>query len=607
MRLQSLITSLLLLSSSTLVSATGYVVPTTTLTAQTSNNTSAASGFSNQTNGNRGAGNTSKVAVQSLLYSGATTKVYAHLLLWFGESKHMNVGYSSTDAAQIKRQVEDMISRGIDGVIIDWYGPNNDIDQATQLVMAEAENHPGFTFAIMVDQGAIEWDSCQGCTPQQALIAQLQYIEQKYVPSSAYMTEQGQPVITNFNVDLEYTIDWNAVNAALSIAPFYIFQNNNGFGHTLSKGSYAWVMPTTTDYGMGYLTSFYDTGMGFPSEQTVGATYKGFNDTLASWGSDRIMGQQCGQTWLQTFSKANSLYSSGKQLSQMQLVTWNDYEEGTEIETGIDNCFTVAAAAKSNSLNWAITGNESTVDHYTTYISTDGQNLMPLTDLATGIYSLNLCSFPIPAGNYTLFVQAIGKPSMANQMSGGVAYTPSCAPPPSPSTVSLSASPSSIDIPGGQSGNLTVTATPEQGAYNDAVAFSCAGLPSGWSCSFSPSEVTPGANPATSSLTISNVAGTGMNAWPDDLPQGQKSLPIYAGLALPFGIAGLALTGSAQRRRGGRALALCVVVGLGLIASSCGGLASKSTATVTPTSYSVTINGSSGSSQFSTSVNVTIQ
>jgi hypothetical protein len=472
-------------------------------------------------------------------------------------------------------------------------------------VMAEAENHPGFTFAIMVDQGAIEWDSCQGCTPQQALIAQLQYIEQKYVPSPAYMTEQGLPVITNFNVDLSYTIDWNAVNAALAIQPFYIFQNNNGFSHTLSEGSYAWVMPTTTDYGMGYLTSFYDTGMNFPSEHTVGGTYKGFNDTLASWGSDRIMGQQCGQTWLQTFSKANSLYSSGKQLSEMQLVTWNDYEEGTEIETGVDNCFTVGATAKANSLQWAITGNESTVDHYTAYISTDGQNLMPLTDLATGIYSLNLCSFPIPAGSYTLFVQAIGKPSLANQMSGGVAYAPSCGSGGAPPTVSLSTSPSSLTIPGGQSGNLTVTATPQQGAFNNAVALSCTGLPSGWSCSFSPSEVTPGANPVTSALTISNVSGTGMNARPDDLPRGRKSLPIYAGLALPFGIAGLAFVGSAQRRRGGRALALCAVVGLGLIASSCGGLASKST--VAPTAYSVTINGSSGSSQFSTIVNVTIQ
>src|SRR5580704_11373642 len=232
-----------LLAASTLVSASlSYVIPTTTLAAQTSNNTSAANSFATQSNGNRGAGNVSKVDVHTLLYSGTTTRVYAHLMLWFGQSNHMNVGYSSTDPAQIKSQITDMISRGITGVIIDWYGPNNSIDQATQLVMAEAENHPGFTFAIMVDQGAIEWYSCSGCSPQQALIADLQYIESTYFPSPAYMTIQGQPVVTNFNIDLSYTVDWDAANAALSTHPLFLFQNNNGFSHTLSSGSYSWVM-----------------------------------------------------------------------------------------------------------------------------------------------------------------------------------------------------------------------------------------------------------------------------------------------------------------------------------------------------------------------------
>src|SRR4029077_20445126 len=187
-----------------------------------------------QTNGNWGAGNVSKVDVHSLLYSGATTKIYAHLLLWFGATNHMSVGYSSTDATQIHNQVTDMISRGIDGVIIDWYGPNNSIDQATKLVMAEAEKHPGFTFAIMVDEGAIQWDSCTGCTPQQALISQLQYVENTYFVSPAYMTRQGKPVITNFEIDSSYSIDWNAANAALSTHPVFLFENNGGFSHTLS-------------------------------------------------------------------------------------------------------------------------------------------------------------------------------------------------------------------------------------------------------------------------------------------------------------------------------------------------------------------------------------
>ena len=188
---QSLCAAVLLLSATSVCAVNNFIVPTTTLAAQTANNTSAANSFASQTNGNAGAGNVSKVDIHSLLYSGASTKIYAHLLLWFGQSNHMNVGYSSTDPAQIHRQITDMISRGIDGVIIDWYGPNNSIDQATQLVMAEAEKHPGFTFAIMVDQGAIEWDSCNGCTPQQALISQLQYVEQTYFPSPAYMNAAG--------------------------------------------------------------------------------------------------------------------------------------------------------------------------------------------------------------------------------------------------------------------------------------------------------------------------------------------------------------------------------------------------------------------------------
>src|SRR3954471_1445834 len=261
----------LLLSLAGVCAAAGSVVPTTTLAAQTANNTSAATSFTNQANGNEAPGNISKVDVHSLLYPGATTKVYAHLMLWFGGSNHMNVGYSSADPAQVHRQITDMISRGIDGVIVDWYGPNNNVDQATKLVMTEAEKHPGFTFAIMVDQGAIKWNSCPGCSPQDALINQLQYIEQTYFPSRAYMTTQGRPVVTNFNIDLSYSVDWNAVNSALSTKPAFLFQNNDGFAHALSTGSYSWVIPTTSDYGMGYLTSFYKAGLPFTNEQTMGA------------------------------------------------------------------------------------------------------------------------------------------------------------------------------------------------------------------------------------------------------------------------------------------------------------------------------------------------
>lgn len=399
---------------------------TTTLSVQTANNTSAANNFGTQSNGNLGANNVSKVDVHTLLYPGASTKVLAQMLLWFGQSNHMNVGYASTDPAQVQRQVEDMISRGIDGVVLDWYGPNNAIDQATQLVMHEAEKHSGFSFAIMIDAGAIGASQCPGCSPQQILVNLLQYVEKNYFPSSAYLNIGGQPIVTNFAIDDQYSVNWEQANAMLNTPPRFLFQDNGGFTHSMSDGSYSWVMPWASDLGLGYLSSFYDTGLAFANEETMGATYKGFNDALASWGSGRFMDQECGQTWLKTFSQINAIYDQGKQLPYLQLVTWNDYEEGTEIESGIDPCFSLQASMSGSTLQWTISGDESTVDHYTVYSSTDGQNLTKVSDLGIGIHALEMCSQTLAVGNYQLYVQAVGKPSLANQMPGPVSYSAAC-------------------------------------------------------------------------------------------------------------------------------------------------------------------------------------
>jgi hypothetical protein len=596
--------AVLLLSATGVCAAGNYVKPTTTLAAQTANNTSAANTFVAQANGNAGPGNVSKVDVHSLLYSGTSTKVYAHLLLWFGGSNHMNVGYSSTDAGQIHNQITDMISRGIDGVIIDWYGPNNGIDQATKLVMAEAESHPGFTFAIMIDQGAIQWDSCSGCSAQQALISQLQYIEQTYFPSKAYMTQQGRPVVTNFNIDLSYSVDWSAASAALSTQPIFLFQNNSGFTHVLSDGSYSWVMPTTSDYGMSYLTSFYDAGMPSTAQQTIGAAYKGFNDSLASWGSGRVMGQQCGQTWLQTFSEVNGLYNSGKQLSTLQLVTWNDYEEGTEIESGISNCLTISATASGNTLQWSIQGNSNTVDHYVAYVSTDGQNLMPMPDLNVGTGSMNLCSYSVPNGSYTFYVQAVGKPGMTNQISGAVTVTSTCvAGTTGRSTFSLGTNPSSMTISSGGSGNLTVTAASQSGAFNNAIALTCSGLPQGMTCSFSPASITPGSGSVNSVLTI--AATTVVSA--DHRDRGHF---LAATWLFSFGVFGLTLIGKVQRKRLVTVLGACVLAAMIVGATSCGGSSTSSPAkasNASSSSYIVTINGNASSVQLATTVTVTVR
>lgn len=419
---------LVLLSSLPALAGTS-IVPTTTLAAETGNNTSGANSFQTQTNGNIAPGNVSKVPVSTLLYSGSTTTVYAHFMPWFGGSNHMNVGYDSTNPAQVTAQVTDILSRGISGVIIDWYGPPTSRENTSSLaVKAEAESRNGaFHFAIMEDAGSIS--SCantSGCDITGALITDLQYIEQTYVVSPAYITWNGNPVIFYFGVE-SYNIDWTRVRANTASNLIFVFENDNGLTASYSNGGFSWVMPsnvTSSDpMALSYMNDFYGTAQSNPSRLAVGASYKGFNDSLASWGSNRLMQQQCGQTWLGVFNDANSRWSTSDQLAWFQLVTWNDYEEATEIETGIDNCFGITSSVSGNALNWSVTGNESTIDHYTAFISGDGQNLMSLGDFPTGTRTVNLGSYGFTSGTYSVYVKAVGKPSIVNHMSAAATYT----------------------------------------------------------------------------------------------------------------------------------------------------------------------------------------
>ena len=72
---------------------------------------------------------------------------------------------------------------------------------------------------------------------------------------------------------------------------------------------------------------------------------------------------------------------------------------------------------------------------------------------------------------------------------------------------SVSCSPSALSVAQGASGSSTCTVS-STNSFSSAVSLSCSGLPSGVTCAFSPSSVTPPANgSANSALTIS-VAGT---------------------------------------------------------------------------------------------------
>jgi hypothetical protein len=586
------------------------VSPTTTLSAETGNNTSAADSFQGQSNGNPAAGNVSKVDTRSLMYSGSNTAIYAHYMPWFGTGSHVNVGYDTADPNQSARQINDMISRGIQGVIIDWYGRNaTHEDQSTQAMFNESQKHSGFKFAIMEDKGALKSGN-----PTSDLIADLIYANQKYQQASNYMRINGRPAVFFFGVE-ELAIDWSAVRSQVPGNPIFIFENNNGLTASYSDGAFAWVngltSDTATNWGQTYLVNYYNAATS-SSKYALGATWKGFNDGIAAWSAGRVMGQACGQTWLNTFGELNKHYSSAKQLGSLQIVTWNDYEEGTPIELGIENCVSVKASISGNQLSWSISGgSENTIHHYTVFISTDGQNLMPVTDIAAGTHSLDLGQFGFASGAYNIYVKAVGQPSIRNHMSGVVGWNSNggsgSSEPPSGTDLSLAANPSSITVNAGSSASANVVLTPK-GDFNVPVTLVCGNLPAGVSCSFSQAVLTPGSSAATTQLTLkanSASASAGL-------------LGSHGTFALWLPGLGFGMFVFGDRKRSRKAWvtgALLAILVMAVISTGCGGGGknslssdgSQSTSASVPGTYQVKITAQAGSFQRTTNATVIVK
>lgn len=405
------------------------ITPTTTRTAETANNTSTANTFTGLTNGDAAPGNVSKLPIRNLL-PGFTGKVLAHYMPWWGKSGHINIGYSALDAAHAEATVEDMISRGYDGVMVSEANSNSYDQQGALTMFAAVQNHPGFLFAISDNSGAYSGSTNVTAT----LLANMDFSNTHYFQSPNYLRINGRPVVYVF--DNIAGIDWTTVQSQASGNPIFILRNKSGFTPSYSSGAFSWVgFPSTTDTtGLGYLDGFYTTALTYPAKMATGSAWKGFNDTLASWTKNRIIPQRCGNLWMDSMAQTMATMTAGPQI--MKIATWNDYEEGTELETGIENCATLSASVSGTTLNFAPSfsdpsGNERTVDHYEVYISQDGENLMKLADLAVGNRSLNLSNYSLAAGTYTLYVKMVGQPHILNRMSPAATYT-IAAPPPAP-------------------------------------------------------------------------------------------------------------------------------------------------------------------------------
>jgi hypothetical protein len=285
--------------------------------------------------------------IQPLKYKavGATPQVLAVYEAWFGHPNHINIGYSSHDASVISRQIKDAKAMGISAFVVDWYGDREPfIDKSYELLQSQAEkNH--FQIAMMYDESNDE----DGATDE--AIADLTMFHETYLsPKSpghqAYLTYQGRPVIFVFPKG-NHT-DWDKVRAAVNQwnpAPILIQENLPGKYGNAFDGFYAWINPGQagwsadgSNWGQPYLDDFYRTmGSKYPDKIVVGGAWAQFNDKKASWSLNRHISARCGQTYRDTFDYWRKVFPNDPP-PFILVETWNDHEEGTDIEGGLPSC-----------------------------------------------------------------------------------------------------------------------------------------------------------------------------------------------------------------------------------------------------------------------------
>ncbi|MFY9529171.1 MAG: hypothetical protein WAR24_09685 [Candidatus Acidiferrales bacterium] len=155
---------------------------------------------------------------------------------------------------------------------------------------------------------------------------------------------------------------------------------------------------------------------------------------------------------------------------------------------------------------------------------------------------------------------------------------------------------------GGQATDV-ITVAPLNGPWDSAVQLSCAvtGPSPMPACGLSQSSVTPGANTATSTLTI--TAPTVVATKP--IPHINGAAYAYAVLA-PLAL-GFAIAGSSRKRWKSLWMLYAILMIASLLQAACGGASSSGRATQSLANYTVAVTATSGAIQHVSQVTVTVQ
>jgi hypothetical protein len=273
--------------------------------------------------------------------------------------------YDSSDPHVLASQALLMKFAGIDGMIADWYGIE-DFGLADYELIKDSTNtfipyvkQAGLEFSICYEDGTVDYLNSQGCFPNRAAAVAfgqqaMQWLQTNYFTDSAYTKIDNRPVLLCFGPKFFTDSEWTALFSGLSPKPhFFPLQwPLIPVSYPTRTGEFSWprpnwgstpASPTPSTDIIQDLTDFYNRAAQYHWEHYLDGAFPRFHDIYAevppnyndSFGyidDEGSYGAYGTSTYSYTLER--SLQSSS---DIVQLVTWNDYGEGTIIEPTVED------------------------------------------------------------------------------------------------------------------------------------------------------------------------------------------------------------------------------------------------------------------------------
>ncbi|WP_459209638.1 glycoside hydrolase family 71/99-like protein [Aquimarina rhabdastrellae] len=252
--------------------------------------------------------------------------------------------YSSNDPQLQEYHLLLMKMAGVDGVIFDWYGSRdiNDyaaIKNSTESFISKIEE-TDLEFSIMYEDRVVQFSTEQKASAEaiQIIKDDFEYVENNYFISPNYQKINGKNVLSIFGPEnVTSPESWSDILTTFDTSPAILTL----WGATervggLNAGEYSWVdkghlntQQAYYDYVVANCASIKFVEL----DIAVGAVYPGFNAFYdeGGWG-DQVDNLNWEIEHENAFTETLSFMDDRPCVDFVQVITWNDFGEGTMIE-----------------------------------------------------------------------------------------------------------------------------------------------------------------------------------------------------------------------------------------------------------------------------------